>query len=165
MSTVPSRGVTINVFFKLGGGRFRTHRRRPRGPAIDIFFNLGGGRYQTRRQRPSRGPPSTSSSISVAATTRPAGSAPRGAAIDVFFNLGGGHCRTHRQHPPLGTAIDIFFNLGVGHYWTHRQHPQGAHHRRDAISGSRCQYLLSTPPRGHCGKHYHYWVCYMQDIL
>jgi hypothetical protein len=76
MSTVPSRGPAIDVFFKLGGGRFQTHRQRPQGPrhrrflqpqrwllpdppttplkgaTIDIFFKLSGGHYQTRRQRP-----------------------------------------------------------------------------------------------------------------
>jgi hypothetical protein len=93
-----------------------------RGPAIDVS-NFGGGRYRTYRQHPPGGPPSTSSTSMVAAA-RHAGSTPqgachrhfelrwwplpnmpgaphRGSAIDVS-NFGGGRCRPCRQHPPGG---------------------------------------------------------------
>jgi hypothetical protein len=59
----------------------------PRGPAIDVFFNLGGGRYRTHRQRPPGELPSMSSSTSMVVPTGPTNSAPRGPAIDAFFNL------------------------------------------------------------------------------
>jgi hypothetical protein len=57
----------------------------PRGPTIDVVFKLGGGRCQTRRQRSPKGPPSTSSSTLVVDAVGPAGSAPRGLTIYVFF--------------------------------------------------------------------------------
>jgi hypothetical protein len=78
--------------------------RNPQGAAIDIFFKLGGGRYRTYWQQPLGGPPSMSSSNSVVAAAGPADSTPRWPSIDVFFKLGGGHCRTSRQHPLGGLS-------------------------------------------------------------
>jgi hypothetical protein len=60
----------------------------PRGPAIDVFFNLGGGRYRTHQQHPLGGSPSTSSLTSVVAATGPVGSAPKGPAINVLHPSG-----------------------------------------------------------------------------
>jgi hypothetical protein len=132
-----------------------------------------------------RGPPSTSSSTMVVDTTKPVGSAPRGlpstspstSVMDATGPAGSApqgarhrHCLQHRWwtlpdpltapprgspstsssssvvdaaggfgSAPKGPAIDVYFNR----------------HRRRATSGSRCQYLLPTPPRGPL-VNYHY---------
>jgi hypothetical protein len=127
---VPSRGCTIDVVFKLSGGRCQTYRQpAPRRPAIDVVVNLGGGRCWTHQQRPLGGPPSTSSS-----------------------KLGSGCCRTHRQHPPGGShqrrlrpqwwtlsdppaaPLGAPPSMSSSKFssrscQTCRQHPQGPHHR------------------------------------
>jgi hypothetical protein len=64
----------------------------PWGPTIDIIFKLGGGRYQTHRQCPQGARHQHLATTSVVDAVRPTGSAPRGSAIDVFLNLGGGRC-------------------------------------------------------------------------
>jgi hypothetical protein len=48
----------------------------PKGLTIIVFFNLGGGRYRTHQMHPPGGLPSTSSSNSVVATAGPTDSAP-----------------------------------------------------------------------------------------
>jgi hypothetical protein len=35
--TSPSKGSAIDVFFNLGGGRYRTHRQRPLGPPPSMY--------------------------------------------------------------------------------------------------------------------------------
>jgi hypothetical protein len=139
------RGPGIDVFFNIGGGRYRIrlqhpqgarHRRLlqpwwwslpdpptalPRGPTIDVFFNIGGGRCQSRWQRPLGAPPSMSSSTSVVDAIGPTDIATQGAR----------HRRSSTSvvdavrvvsSAPRGPTID-FFNHGGGRCWAHRQCP------------------------------------------
>jgi hypothetical protein len=75
----------------------------PRGVAIDVS-NLSGGRCRTYRQHPLRGPPSTSSTLAVAAAG-PADSTPRG--------------------PPLMSSTSVVVTAGPA-----ASTPQGARHQR-----------------------------------
>jgi hypothetical protein len=115
----------------------------PRGPAIAVS-NFSGGRCWTYHQHSPVSPPSTSSTLVVAAVGD-TDSTPRRPAIDIF-NFGGGRCQRYWQHPPLaphrclqfqwwplpeisaallmGPAINVS-NFGGGHYRIYRQHPLG----------------------------------------
>jgi hypothetical protein len=85
----------------------------PRGPSIDVIFKLGGGRCQTHRQHPSGGPPSTSSSTLVVDAAGPAGSTPKGPATDIIFRTQWWMLPDPPAAPPSGTAIDVLQQLVV----------------------------------------------------
>jgi hypothetical protein len=141
-----------------------------RGPTIDVFFKFSGERYRIHRQRPLGGPPSTSSSTSVVEAARPTGSiaqgahhrcrlqhqwrtlpdlpvAPPGALPSMSSSSSVVDAARPTGNAPRGPTINGYFNR----------------HRHRAISDSRCQYLLPTPPRGPL-VNYHYWACYKQGI-
>jgi hypothetical protein len=93
--TTPLGGPAIDIIFKLGGERCRTHEQRPLGgPTIDVVFKLGHGQCQTRPHCHRGGRHRRRLQTGWWTLLDPPVGPPGWSAIDVIFKLGGGRCET-----------------------------------------------------------------------
>jgi hypothetical protein len=147
---VPPMGHSIDVVFKLDGGRYRTHRQRLQGA---LHRHRLKTRWWTLRDPPAappRGLPLTSSSTSVVDVAGPTGRAPpRGPAINVIFKLGGERCRTCWQCLRGGPPLMLSSTSAVDTTGPTDSASQGAHHRRCLqTQWWTLPDLSAAPPRG-----------------